>query len=81
MVLSKQVIGDVSVDIIVDYNFNIREVEEVISIIFIDAYDGSEIETSVLLCKHFPSAARYLVDTINWEEVYNESVNNLKNDI
>ena len=82
MVLSKQVIaGDVSVDIIVDYNFNVREVEEVISIIFIDAYDGSEIETSVLLCEHFPSAAKYLVDTINWNEVYNESLSNLKNDM
>jgi hypothetical protein len=82
MVLSKQVIaGDISVDIIVDYNFNVREVEDVISIIFIDAYDGSEIETSVLLCEHFPSVAKYLVDTINWDEVYTESVSNLKKDM
>ena len=82
MVLSKQVIaGDISVSIIVDYNDNVREVEEVISIIFIDGYDNSVIETSVLLCEHFPSAAKYLVDTINWDEVYNESVSNLKNDM
>lgn len=82
MVLSKQIIaGDVSVDIIVDYNSNVREVEDIISIIFIDSYDGSEIETSNLLCEHFPSASRYLVDTINWDEVYTESVSNLKKDM
>jgi len=82
MVLSKQVIaGDVSVDIIVDYNFNVREVEDVISVIFTDSYDGVEIEASNLLYKEFPSALKYLVDTINWDEVYNESVSNLKKDM
>jgi len=82
MVLSKQKItDDISVDIIVDYNVDVREVEDVISVIFTDSYDGVEIEASNLLYKEFPSALKYLVDTINWEEVYNESVSNLKNDM
>jgi len=82
MVLSKQKItDDISVDIIVDYNVDVREVEDVISVIFTDSFDGVEIEASNLLYKEFPSALKYLVNTINWEEVYNESVSNLKNDM
>jgi len=82
MILSKKIIeGNVSVDIIVDYNSNVREVENVVYMIFTDSYDNSEIEASALLCERFPGAAKYLVDTINWEEVYNESVSNLKNDM
>jgi len=82
MVLSKQKItDDISVDIIVDYNVDVREVEDVISVIFTDSFDGVEIEASNLLYKEFPSALKYLVDTINWNEVYNESVSNLKNDM
>lgn len=82
MVLSKQTItDDISVDIIVDYNVDVREVEDVISVIFTDSFDGVEIEASNLLYKEFPSALKYLVNTINWDEVYNESVSNLKNDM
>lgn len=82
MVLSKQTISDtISVDIIVDYNADAREVEDVISVIFADSYDGVEIEVSSLLYKNFPSELKYLIDTINWDEVYTESVSNLKKDM
>jgi hypothetical protein len=78
MVLSHQTKqNDIVMDIVIDYNTRTERPEEVISIIAIDLYDGSEVELTHLLHDKFNGIIKFMVDSVDWDKVYQNSINEI----
>lgn len=69
---------DIVLDVLVEYNPETKEAEELIHIIAIDLSDGAEVELSTLLSDKFPSILLYLVNSVNWELVYETSKDSIE---
>lgn len=63
---------DLVLDILVEYNPETTQVDELISIIAMDISDGAEIDLTGLSATH-PAMIRYLVNSVDWERIYKDS--------
>lgn len=74
MILMKQISKDnVAFDVIVNYNYDINCVDEIISVIARDENDGAEIVITNVLYDYFKLDD--FIDNIDWHEIYSNFKN------